>query len=162
MKFLALISTIVAAFVLLVAADQENYQVAREASVQKEGREVDKRYRYGMYEYWHATNTAEACITGFSHVRLVVGKFNGEDFQAEAFDMISNGKGPSGGAWTGKTDADREYNWLANRYIKDGQVLRVSAGSQYVWAGRVRTGVTNDHIQSLGKFFSLPFFLIGK
>ncbi|XXH04116.1 hypothetical protein Hte_010528 [Hypoxylon texense] len=150
MKFLALLSTIVAAFVLLVAADRENYQIAHTASVQRMGAEVDKRYRYAMYEYWHANNAAEACITGFSHVRLVVGRFNGEDFQAEAFDMVSNGAGPTGGTWTGKTAPSREENWLANRYIKDNRVVRVSTASQYQWAGRVRTGVTNDHIHALG------------
>ncbi|KAI6090687.1 hypothetical protein F4821DRAFT_228833 [Hypoxylon rubiginosum] len=151
MKFLAFLSTIFAAFVLLVAADQENYNVAREAAVTARGSEPDKRYRYAMLEYWHATNTAEQCVTGFSHVRLVVGKFSGSDFQAEAFDMISNGQGPSGGAFTGKTAPDREYNWLANRYFKDGQYKRVSTNNQYQWAGQVRTGITNDHIQSLGE-----------
>ncbi|KAI0179456.1 hypothetical protein GGR52DRAFT_589180 [Hypoxylon sp. FL1284] len=149
MKFLALLSTVVAAFVLLVAADQENYNVAREASVRKTGNEVDKRYRYAMFEYWHAMNKAEECVAGFSHVRLIVGKFNGEDFQAEAFDMTSTGEGSSGGAWSGVTGADREPNWLANRYIKDGQIRRVSRNSQYEWAGQVRSGVTIPPITSV-------------
>ncbi|KAL7622872.1 hypothetical protein AAE478_006551 [Parahypoxylon ruwenzoriense] len=152
MKFLSFIFTIISVFSFLAAADQENYEVAREAAVSKTGRDVDRRYKYAMYEYWHATNPAEACVTGFSHVRLIVGTFSGQDFRGEAFDMISNGRGPSGGAWTGHTAADREENWLANRYFGgDGQIRRVSQPSQYEWAGRVKTGVSNDRIQSIGE-----------
>ncbi|KAI1763258.1 hypothetical protein GGR53DRAFT_531705 [Hypoxylon sp. FL1150] len=154
MKFFTFLSTIFAAFVLLVAAaDQENYNVAREAAVTATGKEPDKKSRYAMLEYWHATNQAEQCVAGFSHVRLIVGKFSGSgnDFKAEAFDMVSDGNGPSGGSWTAVTEAERDKNWLANRYIKNGQVRRVSVNSQYQWLGKVRSGVTNSHIQSLGE-----------
>lgn len=152
MKFPTLLYTIITTFTLLVAADQENYNTANGVSGN-----VDRRYRYAMREEWHANTIAERCYMGFSHVRLVVGKFSGQDFQAEAFEMVSDGHHNTHGAFFGVTDADRDTNWLANRYIKvhedDGraEVLRVSNPNNYIWLGRIRNGVTNDHIQSLGR-----------
>ena len=98
----------------------------------------------------------EHCISGFSHVRLVVGEVvtvgrgrNAEyDFRAVAYDMVSEHthtldkvlKSDDGiqSPWGGSIDYDVDNRWWANHYFKDDQLRRVSRPNTYQYARKTR------------------------
>ncbi|KAF2229413.1 hypothetical protein EV356DRAFT_521110 [Viridothelium virens] len=153
MRLLTSLLTFFLAFLFVQAADDtDNFKVASEAAAQK-GVNIDDGQRHAFIEYWHATNAAEQCITGWSHVRLVVGSTvttrRGRDFRASAFDMRKEGTSVYGGAVGSYFDTQ----WRANAYFNSaGQLTPTSSPNQLIYAGVVRA--TNNVIAN--GFDSVP------
>ncbi|KAI0136925.1 hypothetical protein BJ170DRAFT_710969 [Xylariales sp. AK1849] len=145
MKLLGYLTTLFAAFLVLVTADTENYQVFK-AAADSSGVAVNGVNRFAFYEYWHSTGSFRDCIVGWSHVRVIVGKRYGTagnyDFRATAFDMVIGEDGRS-------VEPEQEP-WLANSYIKNGAWVRVSQNSQYSGAHKVKTGYPDNEIANVG------------
>ncbi|XXG96407.1 hypothetical protein Hte_002689 [Hypoxylon texense] len=139
---------------LAAAANTENYNVVVDAASYY-GKQLQEGVTYAVYEYWHPVNRVENCFPGFSHARLVVGEIkktrNNRDytFDGTAYDLLKEG-GIFGGIHGGTTSVGKE-KWKPNQYKnRNGDWQRVSAPSQYEYAGEVAGDVDSRMIKRLG------------
>jgi hypothetical protein len=172
MKFLYPLVAILLAF-NAAAEHTESYLAAARAAAEK-GVTLRHGETHALYEYWAAANTIFQCLTGFSHVRLVVGKVQYKernnrhdlDFKANAWHMISAGtnaanliarpiKSPYGG--TVQAEAD---TWYPNQYYnyQEREWRRTSRDNRYVYAGQVTTTTAPSQITRIGMSLFTYFY----
>ncbi|EMR62663.1 hypothetical protein UCREL1_10396 [Eutypa lata UCREL1] len=157
MKLLSIISVALTALFVFTLADTNNYVVASNAAAEA-GVTPEENMRFAIYEYWHNSGSAAIadCVAGFSHVRLIVGKFDSlrsdeKDFAAETYDMISDGR--SWQFYGGRCEQQKPNTWEANAYYipEEKRWQDISVPNTYVWAGPVRKGVGSKTLKKIGE-----------
>ncbi|KAI1244801.1 hypothetical protein MGN70_014678 [Eutypa lata] len=157
MKLLSIISVALTALFVFALADTNNYIAASNAAAEA-GVTPEEKTRFAMFEYWHNSGSAAIadCVAGFSHVRLIVGKFNSlrgnkKDFAAQAYDMISDGR--SWQFYGGHCKQQDPNTWEANAYYieAENRWQDISVPNTYVWAGPVRKGVGPQTLEKIGE-----------
>lgn len=157
MKLLSIISVAFTALFVFTLADTDNYIAASNAAAEA-GVTPDEKTTYAMYEYWHNSGmgTIADCVAGFSHVRLIVGKFsklktNRKDFAGNAYDMISDGR--SWQFYGGQCEQQEPNTWEANSYWIEAEERwqQTSVPNSYAWAGPVRKRVGTQTVTNIGE-----------
>lgn len=145
MRVHCLLSFILFAFVSLILADPtENYKVTSEAAARK-GVRLEEGKRYAFYEYWAVSRLATFpkipdCISGYKHIRLVVGQVPrttrqrpDKGFQAQAWDLSVLNPQAAGFLLNGGQTVAGPEPWQANKNENGDPV----GPNQYVYAGTV-------------------------
>ena len=128
---------------LIFAAETENYRVASLAAAAK-GVTLEEGKRYAFYEYWVVSRYASfpdfpECVTGYKHIRLIVGSVAkatranpDQDFKANAWDLYVTNPEEAKKKLEGAPVATKPESWKANRNTAGNPVT-----NQCVYAGRV-------------------------
>ena len=143
---------------LLLAANTENYEVAQKAAGSTT---LQRGQRYAFYEYWTTSRLTFAfpdCITGYKHIRLVVGEVkmqpNKKDmnFRGTAWDLIVD-----------EEDAKKKLQGGSNLYTSEGWDANVNSkgkkvSNAYVYAGTVSK--SDSGVKQAGKWTPMISLLI--
>ncbi|KAI9892540.1 MAG: hypothetical protein M1814_001229 [Vezdaea aestivalis] len=150
MQFFYLLLQFLSLLAFGLAVNTESYTVLQTAAARR-GITMQAGTIYMFRELWAPRGDATDCISGYAHVRLIVGSPAGlagnMDFRAEAYDLgvteLTNG-----GVVGSPTYVERA-EWRANQRPQGNGWVRVSKDNVYEYVG-VTTTVA-DVIENLGE-----------
>lgn len=124
------------------ATAEDNLKVIKQVAAQQKVQLAPNK-RYALYEKWPPKgHGAYECVTGWSHVRLIVGTYKEDDCDDDFSNGMSFDLGRTGGDKKGGEVTINEREWRANHILVGGGDAaywhKASAESTYDWAGEVK------------------------